>query len=187
MKNEVSMKFFEKESTKAVFKLAISLSIAGVVISAVVAAGFAINDYREKLDRKPYAEPVRRSINAGSLGFTVSITTKHSDYSMAYIIKGEGYPNYFSDPQLRFANLDRGLSFVAKGADGFRITEFKVLLKDIQQLIGSDGKPTGFQYEGTQMVSLEDYKRIERFELGWDLKTELRMVCITPAKARVDA
>lgn len=160
-----------KQVGGSVLKLAAALSIAGVVVAGVVAGGVLMYEYKQELDAKPFETPVRRTIDASSLGFKLEITTKHSDYSMKFILKGDGYPFYFSDPALRAKNLERTMTITGKGADGFKVAEVVAPFKDYVSIVGADGKPVAFSYEGSQSMSLDDYKLIDNFELTWNFET----------------
>lgn len=161
-----------KQAAVSVLKLAISLSIAGLVVAGVVAGGVALYEYKEKLDSKPYEVPVAKNLETGKLGFDLSITTKYSDYSMKFILKGTGYPFYFSDPVLRAKNNEGQLTITAKGSDGFKVSEIAAPVKNLIAIIDANGKPSGFNYEGEVIMSLDNYKKVHSFDLGWNFHTE---------------
>lgn len=163
-----------KNFMTGVAKVATAIVLAILVLAVI---GYGISEYRDSArqrEAKPFEEvkiwspPVHEA-----LGMKLRARTKVVDGMLYVDLTFQGYPQYLSLPSMRSKNADRWIKVEFLDHDGFKLFDKTVAIKEFTSIVGPDAKPDGLQYEFTQMVSLDDYKRWASAQVGWNVDTEV--------------
>ena len=162
-----------KNFMTGVAKVAAAMVLAVLVLAVI---GYGISEYREgarKREAQPFEEvkiwtpPVHEA-----LGMKLRARTKVVDGMLYVDLTFQGYPQYLALPAMRARNADRWIKVEFLDHDGFKLFDKTVAIKEFTSIVGPDAKPDGLQYEFTQMVTLDDYRRWASAQVGWNVETK---------------
>lgn len=163
-----------KSFFKSVAKGAAAVVLAVLVLSVI---GYGISEFRDGARKREAAplEEVKIWTPAlhEALGMKLRARTKVVDGLLHADLSFDGYPPYLANPAMRLKNATRQLTVGFRDKDGFKLFEKAVAIHDFTTVVGQDGKPAGLQYEFTQLVALDDYRRWASAQVGWNVDTDV--------------
>lgn len=162
-----------KNFLTGVAKVAAAIVVAVLVLAVI---GYGISEYRDgarKRDAKPFEEVKTWTPNLHeSLGMKMLARTKLVNGLLYAEFVLDGYPAYLSAPGQRELNAERHITVEFRDADGFKVFEKSVVIREFNTVVGKDSTPAGLRHQFTQAVSVDDYKRWANAQVGWNLDTK---------------
>lgn len=158
-----------KEFLKASLRTAIAIFLALIALSIMIGFFLGVKDYFDKQRAVVYEEVRGWEFNLkDTLGVQAHAKTKLIASKLLGSIEVIGYPKYFSDPR----NSNGYLNFEFLDKDGFRVIFKSVKISEFTTIISGDGGNAGLSYQFEDYTDIEEYKRLDRMEVSWNLITE---------------
>lgn len=158
-----------KEFFKASLRTAIAIFLALIALTIAIGIFAWAKDSYDKRRAIVYEEVRNWKFSLrDTLGVEAHAKTKLVAGNLLGSIEVIGYPKYFSDPR----NSNGSLNFEFLDKDGFRIISKRVQLSEFTTIVNEDGGKTGLTYQFEDYTGLEDYKRLDQMQVGWNLITE---------------
>lgn len=170
-----------KEFFNASLRASVAMFFALLGVAVVVGIYFLAKDAYDKKQAKPFEEVQIWTLDLkSSIGVEVQARTKLIAGKLLVSAEVIGYPKYFADP----SNLNASLVIEFLDKDGFKLISTPVKMSEFTTVVGGDGEKTGLTYQFYEYAAIEQYKRFNRLQVGWNLVTESAEQTPTQALAK---
>jgi len=174
-----------KAFLKGSLRIAVSIFVALVGLTIVIAAYSAAKDAYAKHQLKPLEQT--RSWHSDlpkSLELNPNARTKFLDGNMLVSIKVLGYPKYLLNP----ANANASLTFEFLDKDGFKIISKPVQLSEFTTNVDEQGQKAGLSYQFKEPMTADRYQQLGSMQVLWALVSEEAppLSQVSPAKPMQD-
>jgi hypothetical protein len=148
-------------------KLAFALFLALVAVSIAIWAVSSYLSKREENARAPLAVPkVWPPITAEALdNVRLELTTMWRDSHIYFQFRVVGCPPVIARTQTKRSGQTFTISFL--DSHGFRISEYRVSLDSMAEVVNAAGECTGLDWKGDESASIEGYQAAAKWEIGW--------------------
>lgn len=102
-------------------------------------------------------------------GGTDSENAEFTNGEMKYKLMVYGYPEALENAWSSELNSSYFVTVQLLDADGFQVSSIKITLDQLTRTVNPKGEGIGFSVQGSEMMSLRKYRRIDDWKLTWNL------------------
>jgi hypothetical protein len=160
--------------------LALFIALLGVVVVVSVYGKFE-DFYRKKNDEK-YEKVKEWSSDLSVINLKATAKTKVVDGQMLVSLVIDGYPEYFTHPQLAKKNQQESFVVAFSDEDNFEIFQKRIQFSEFSTNVDASGKPNGLSNQFSQFIDTSKYEKFSRMKILWTFDTQIPKV-VTPTSS----
>jgi len=167
---------------QSIGKLTLALFVALLGVVVVVSVYGKIEDFYRKKNDEKYEKVQEWVSDLSVINLKVTAKTKVVGSKLLVSLDVDGYPEYFSHPQLAKKNQQESFIVTFSDADNFQVFQKRIGFSEFSTNVDATGKPKGLSHQFSHFLDTSDYVKFASMKVLWTLDTQIPKVISNNAK-----